>query len=584
MTNKFLITSALPYVNNVPHLGNIIGCVLSADVYARYMRYVYGNSNVMYVCGTDEYGTTTEIKAQEEGLTCKEICDKYYTLHKEIYDYFCISTDIFGRTSTSTQTELAQEIFLKLYDSGFLIEKEVEQLYCETCDKSLSDRYVVGYCYHLKCKGKNNITKGDQCDKCGNLIDINSLISPKCVTCDTTPKSVVSDHLFIDLPVFSDQLKNYFLDKNKCKLSKNAIEITSNFLSGGLIQRQITRDLKWGTPVPTNRDGLEKYEGKVFYVWFDAPIGYLSILKEGTDNDGWENWSDSNTKWIQFMAKDNVPFHTLIFPSTLFGYNSAQHSYPIVTEISSTEYLNHEGEKYSKSNNVGVFGNHVKLLCEKLNISVDYFRYYLLKIRPETKDASFSWKEFLVCTKADLVNNYGNLVNRCISLTNKYFPNEKLEMFNGEFMEEHAKLANALITYDNAMKNIMLREGLNIALELSNNGNLFLQEQQPWELYNEYKKTKDEYTLKNIKKILAFSLHLVYHVSVLLESFIPTSSQYIKNYINKDSDGNFYLKNVKYIMPFRRVTLQELTETLDCLQIPHKLAEDDRLPCCSQNH
>ena len=572
--NKYLITSALPYINNIPHLGNIIGCVLSADVYVRYMRNRYGDENIMYVCGTDEYGTTTEVKAHEEGLTCQEICDKYYHLHKEIYEYFNISTNIFGRTTTSTQTELAQEIFLKLYDNGHLIEKEVEQMHCETCEKPLADRQISGFCYHAKCAGKNVATKGDQCDECGNLIDATNLVEPSCIVCKSSPKLILSDHLFIDLPVFADKLKDYYFVQNKCKLNKNAISITNNFLQEGLIQRQITRDLKWGTPIPTNRDGLKKYAGKVMYVWFDAPIGYLSILKHGTTEDEWKQWSDPNVKWTQFMAKDNVPFHTLIFPSTLFGYNSPEHSYPIVTEISSTEYLSHEGEKFSKSKNVGVFGNHVKSLCEKLDISIDYFRYYLLKIRPETKDASFSWKEFLVCTQADLVNNYGNLANRCISLTKKYFPNEELFLDNEKFATEYEELIKLLQKYEYVMNDVSLREGLSIALEISNSGNLFLQNYQPWDMYNKYKKTGDESVLQNIKEVISFSLYITHVASKALEPFVPTSGKYIMDHMCYNAQTKtFSVTSSKYIMPFRRVTCPELISCLDQLQIPHHLIE-----------
>lgn len=574
MDYKRFITAALPYSNNIPHAGNMIGSLLSADVHARDMRNHHGTENVMYICGTDEYGTTTELKAQEEGLTCQELCDKYHQVHKEIYELFNISTNIFGRTTTQTQTELAQEIFLKLYDDGYLVEKEVGQMHCEKCEKSLADRHIIGYCYHQKCSENNILTKGDQCDKCGNLIDATNLIEPTCITCKTTPKLILSDHLFIDLPVFADQLKDYFFVQKKCKLNKNATSITNNFLQEGLIQRQITRDLKWGTPIPTNRDGLKKYAGKVMYVWFDAPIGYLSILKHGTTEDEWKQWSNPKVKWTQFMAKDNVPFHTLIFPSTLFGYNSQNHSYPVVTEISSTEYLNHEGQKYSKSKNIGVFGNHLKSLCEKLDTSVDYFRYYLVKIRPETKDASFSWKEFLVCTQADLVNNYGNLANRCISLAKKYFPNEELALDPSEFSTECAEIDKLLLEYRNAMDNISLREGLNIALEISNKGNLFLQNYQPWNLYNEYKKTGDENVLQNVRKLISFSLYITYISSKSLEPFIPASAIYIMDYMSYNTQSKtFNISDSKYFMPFRRITCSELIVALDQLQIEHHLDE-----------
>lgn len=294
-----LITSALPYVNNVPHLGNIIGCVLSADIFARYSRMC--GYNTLYVCGTDEYGTATETKALAENLTPREICDKYFEIHNAIYRWFGIGFDYFGRTSTSEQTKIVQELFLDLHKQGYIESKSVEQLLCEKCDKFLADRFVEGTCPHEGCGYED--ARGDQCDGCGKLINAIELIRPRCKVCNSAPVVRNSDQLFIDLPKIEPKLKEW-IDTVDVKWTNNAKVITKAWIKEGLKSRCITRDLKWGIPVP-----LKGYEKKVFYVWFDAPIGYISITNKYTKD--WKQWwqpTDPSVKveLFQFMAKDNV--------------------------------------------------------------------------------------------------------------------------------------------------------------------------------------------------------------------------------------------------------------------------------------
>jgi methionyl-tRNA synthetase len=553
--NKTLITSALPYVNNVPHLGNIIGCVLSADVYARYMREIVGHDNVLYICGTDEYGTTTEVKAQQEGLSCKEICDKYYKLHKQIYEWFNISTDVFGRTTTDTQTEMAQEIFLKLYDDGLLEEKTVQQYYCNTCDKFIADRYIKGFCYHEQCKGKHIITKGDQCDNCGKLIDVIDLDDPFCITCKNEPILKHTDHLFLKLQEFEKELEEYFLDGDKCILSNNALAITKAFIKSGLKSRPITRDLKWGTPIPTNRPGLKKYEGKVMYVWFDAPIGYLSILKHNVDD--WEKWL-INSNWVQFMAKDNVPFHTVIFPSTLMGFNKNNtKKLPLVTNLSATEYLNYEGSKFSKSENKGIFGDDVMALSEKLGITSDYWRYYLIKIRPESDDSSFNMEDFVTQTKADLVKNFGNFVNRCICLAKKYFESDITFNINN-FNDDNRNITIIILEYSKLMECIKLKDGMSKGFRMSEYGNQFLQKHKPWDIYKKYKKTGDKSLLEKIEDIIGFGLYIAHTSCNMLNPIIPEATSDILNYINYDDDYTFSLSTSKFKLPFKPLELDDI--------------------------
>ena len=337
---NILITSALPYVNNVPHLGNIIGCVLSADVYARFCR--KRDYQTLYVCGTDEYGTSTEMKALKENLTPREVCDKYHAIHKKIYEWFDISFDVFGRTSTDVHTEITQDIFHKCNINGMIKEKKVDQLYCEVCEKYLSGRFVYGTCPKCSSTGK-----GNQCDSCGSIYEITELKEPKCALDDSTPVVRVSDHLFFDGSSLEGDLKDW-MEKKTGMWTSNAVSISKSRLKDGIKEQGITRDLNWGTPVP--KDG---YRDKVFYVWFDAPIGYLSITAGYTDQ--WEKWwKNPDVELTQFMAKDNVAFHTNFFVTTLMA---TKENYTLLKNISSTEYLNFEGKKFSKSNSIGIFGD-----------------------------------------------------------------------------------------------------------------------------------------------------------------------------------------------------------------------------------
>ncbi|KAL6185706.1 hypothetical protein ACLB2K_041833 [Fragaria x ananassa] len=326
-----LITSALPYVNNVPHLGNIIGCVLSADVFARYCR--LRGYNTVYICGTDEYGTATETKALEEKCSPQEICDKYHAIHKQVYEWFNISFDKFGRTSTPEQTEVCQAIFNRLLQNNWLSENTMQQLYCDTCTRFLADRLVEGTCPTQGCDYTS--ARGDQCENCGKLLNPTELKDPKCKVCKSTPRIRDTNHLFLELPLLKDRLKEY-IDKMSVEgsWSQNAIQATNAWLKEGLRQRCITRDLKWGVPVPH-----DNFRDKVFYVWFDAPIGYVSITKCYTPD--WEKWwkNPEDVELYQFMGKDNVPFHTVMFPSTLLGTGE---NWTLMKTISVTEYLNYE--------------------------------------------------------------------------------------------------------------------------------------------------------------------------------------------------------------------------------------------------
>ncbi|CAH2079389.1 unnamed protein product [Thlaspi arvense] len=480
---NILITSALPYVNNVPHLGNIIGCVLSADVFARFCR--NRGYNAIYICGTDEYGTATETKALEENCTPKEICDKYHAIHKEVYDWFL------------TLKSLWPIVF---------------QLYCDTCKKFLADRLVEGFCPFEVCNYDS--ARGDQCEKCGKLLNPTELKDPKCKVCRTTPRIRDTDHLFIELPLLKDKLTEYINETSVTgSWSQNAIQTTKAWLKEGLRQRCITRDLKWGVPVPH-----EKYKDKVFYVWFDAPIGYVSITSCYTSE--WEQWwkNPENVELYQFMGKDNVPFHTVMFPSTQLGTGE---NWTLMKTISVTEYLNYEAGKFSKSKGVGVFGNDVK----DTNIPVEVWRYYLLTNRPEVSDTLFTWDDLQAKLTGELLNNLGNFVNRVLSFIAKPEPAGYGSVIpDAPGAESHPltqslaeKVGSLVEQYVEAMEKVKLKQGLKVAMTISNEGNAYLQGTKFWKLYKE-----DKPSCAIVIRTAAGVVHLL---AQLLEPFMPSFSR-----------------------------------------------------------
>ncbi|KAG7244818.1 hypothetical protein INR49_029837 [Caranx melampygus] len=508
---NILLTSALPYVNNVPHLGNIIGCVLSADVFSRYGR--LRGWNLLYVCGTDEYGTATETKAMEEGLTPQQICDKYHVIHSSIYKWFQIDFDFFGRTTTEKQTEIAQNIFWRLHKHEFLVEDVVEQLRCENCQRFLADRFVEGICPHCSYPE----ARGDQCDKCGRLINAVELKEPQCKACKQTPVIHSSKHLFLDLPKLESQLEQW-LEKSTSTgdWTANAKQITRSWQRDGLKPRCITRDLLWGTPVPH-----PDFKEKVFYVWFDAPIGYLSITANYTDK--WEKWwkNPDQVELYNFMAKDNVPFHSVVFPCSLLG---AKDNYTLVSHLIATEYLNYEDTKFSKSRGVGVFGD----MAKDTGIPSDVWRFYLLYVRPETQDSAFSWADMAMKNNSELLNNLGNFINRAGTFVTKFFEGCVPAM---ELQQEDKKLL-ALVgwelqQYIQLMDKVKIRDALKHILNISRRGNQYIQVNEPW---------------KNIKggdterqragTVTGISVNIACLLSVMLLPYMPTVSQTIRDQLN----------------------------------------------------
>ena len=525
---NIMITSALPYVNNVPHLGNIVGCVLSADVYARFAR--LRGYNVLYVCGTDEYGTQTETKAVEEGLSPQQICDKYNKLHSEIYEWFGISFDKFGRTTTAEQTKIAQEIFWSLHRAGNTAEDSVDQLYCSACDRFLADRFVEGECPLAGCGYED--ARGDQCDKCGKLINAVDLVKPRCKLCSKTPEVRTSKHLFIDLPKLEDGL-NKWLEKSSEQWTNNARVIAKSWVKGGLQQRCITRDLKWGTPVP-----LDGYQSKVFYVWFDAPIGYISITAQYTSQ--WQKWwkNPENVEYWQFMAKDNVPFHSVVFPCTLLGTGE---SWTLVNRLMSTEYLNYEDAKFSKSRGVGVFGND----AQDTGIPSDVWRFYLIYVRPENQDSAFQWDDLMMKNNSELLANLGNFVNRATKFTKDNFgscvPDMKLTEEDWEFV---ARINQELAEYIALLEEAREREAISVVFNISRLGNQIMQRNTPWKLVKGGEADKQRAGV-----VVGLCVNISCLLSVLIQPYLPTLSRNLQTQLAAPDSVNVIPEHFYEMLP-----------------------------------
>ena len=510
---NILITSALPYVNNVPHLGNVVGSVLSADVFSRFSK--LRGRPTLFVCGTDEYGTATETKALETGQTPKELCDEFHKKHKDVYDWFEIGFDYFGRTTTEQQTVIAQDIFTKLHKNGYLEERTTTQPYCEAHHSFLADRFVEGTC--PKCD--YNDARGDQCDKCGSLLDPFELKNPHCKIDGATPVPRETTHIFLRLDKVQEPIEEWFTKSSvEGAWPQNGISITNTWLTKGLEGRSITRDLKWGTPIP-----LQGYENKVLYVWFDACIGYPSITANYTKD--WELWwrDPENVKLYQFMGKDNVPFHTVIFPGSQIGTGD---KWTMLNHLSTTEYLNYENGKFSKSRGVGVFGDTAK----DTGIPPSVWRYYLLANRPETGDTQFEWKSFIAANNSELLANLGNFVNRLVK-----FVNAKLGGAIPEFSPDHTEESfdfpafirdvNALLAeYVADLEAVRLRAGLKKLMEISAKGNLLL----AGRLDNANLAAHPERT----HTIVGLALNLAYLLASLSSPYMPSTATSITEQLN----------------------------------------------------
>ncbi|KAJ2922547.1 hypothetical protein H1R20_g14536, partial [Candolleomyces eurysporus] len=509
-----LITSALPYCNNVPHLGNIIGSTLSADVFSRYNR--ARNRRTLYICGTDEYGTATETQALKEGITPLELCDKYNALHVETYKWFDIGFDHFGRTSSPLHTEISQEIFLNLGRNGYLERQDKEQVYCEGCPKFLADRYVEGICPHCGYED----ARGDQCDGCSKTLDAVELVKPRCLVNPTHKVTTkLSSHMYLRLNAIQPQTEEWIKKSwKKGKWSPNAVvnadgDIIDSRLKSGLQPTPLTRDLKWGVPVPIEGEDVHGMGGKVL----------SNYLPE------WKQWwfNPENVDLYQFMGKDNVYFHTVYWPSVQIGDGR---DWTKLHHLSTTEYLNYEGGKFSKSKNRGVFGPAAK----DTGIPASVWRYYLLSTRPETADAMFSWADCIAANNNILLNNFGNFVNRALKFVasqynsvipdsqdpaGPYSPNDPID---SEFI---TNINGLLKEYIDALDVVKLRLGLQIVMAISAQGNNYLQS-------SGLNKALMAENPTRCAQVVSRAVNLIYALAAIIYPYMPATSDSILQQLN----------------------------------------------------
>ncbi len=503
---RSLLTAALPYANGPIHLGHLAGVYVPADIYARYLR--MKNEELIFVCGSDEHGVPITIKARQEGVSPQDIVDKYHRMNKESFEKFGISFDIYSRTTSPVHYETASEFFRILYDKGEFIEKTTQQYYDPEVSQFLADRYITGTCPHCG----NDSAYGDQCEKCGSSLNPTDLINPRSTISGAAPVLKETRHWFLPLDRYEGFLRQWILEENK-HWKSNVYGQCKSWLDNGLQPRAVSRDLDWGIPVP-----VEGAEGKVLYVWFDAPIGYISATRELTPE--WKKyWKDEETRMIHFIGKDNIVFHCIIFPSML----KAEGSYILPENVPANEFLNLEGDKLSTSKNWAVW---LHEYLEDFKDQQDVLRYVLCANMPETKDNDFTWKDFQARNNNELVAIFGNFVNRAIVLTHKYFGGKvpapgQLTPYDEEVLNS---FATAKTKVENHLDNFRFRDALREAMNLARTGNKYLADTEPWKLI----KTDED----RVKTILNISLQLTANLAVILKPFLPHTTAKLSGFLN----------------------------------------------------
>jgi len=500
---RYLITSALPYANGPVHIGHLAGVYVPADIYVRYLR--ARNNDVVFIGGSDEHGVPITLRARKEGLTPQQIVDRYHEIIKKSFADFGISFDIYSRTSNAMHHETAAEFFTTLYEKGEFVEQASRQYFDEQEQQFLADRYIVGTC--PKCGAEN--AYGDQCEKCGSALSPDELINPRSTISGQAPVLKETKHWYLPLDKYEGWLRQWILEEHK-EWKPNVYGQCKSWIDAGLKPRAVTRDLDWGVPVP-----LSEAKGKVLYVWFDAPIGYISATRELTPD--WEKyWKDEDTRMIHFIGKDNIVFHCIIFPAML----KHEGSYILPDNVPANEFLNLEGDKISTSRNWAVW------LHEYLNDfqgQQDVLRYVLTANAPETKDNDFTWKDFQARNNNELVAILGNFVNRALVLTQKYFDGKVPEAAgSNEYDFQLRQLCSDYMT--NIEENIgqfKFREALKELMNVARLGNKYLADTEPWKLI----KTDED----AVKTILYNSLQLCARLAVLMEPFLPFSAQKLKD-------------------------------------------------------
>ncbi len=555
--NKWVITSAWPYVNAIPHLGNMIGSVLSSDIFARFCR--LKGDEVVFVSGSDSHGTPVAVAAKKQNMSAQELASKNHTRIKDLFKKWQISYDNYTITHNPTHIEFVRNFYMDIQKNGYIFEKELESLYCEHDKLFLPDRFVEGICPH--CEAEN--ARGDQCDKCQKLLTPLELKRARCVICDNPPVLRKTKHWYLDLPKLQDKLDS-FIKKNQL-IPQNARQMCLNSISEGIPQRAITRDLEWGIPAP-----FKGAEEKTIYVWFEAVLGYISAVKEWAENIIKDPkkfdyfWKDPETKTVFFIGKDNIIFHLIIFPILLLSYNkdkSNGEKLILPYNVSSTEWLMFENEKFSKSRGIGIW------IDEALEVApLDYWRFTLVYNRPETSDTSFLWSEFENNIKT-LNDNIGNFIHRTLTFIDK--------QFNGtvplkvEFDEVDKKFIERInsISYEigESIKNFKLRKALRDIVNFGKEGNVYLNDKAPWHLIK-----KDKETAGHVFNIC---IQAVYAFGILLSPFIPGTSEKILSYINVPTSNlkwdsineNSVKEGLKIKKPaplFQKLDVQEIKDKL----------------------
>ena len=513
MSKKFkrtLITSALPYANGPIHIGHLAGVYVPADIYARYLR--LKGEKALFIGGSDEHGIPITITARKEGVTPQDIVDRYHKLIKDSFEEFGITFDIYSRTTSDLHKKTASDFFQTLYDNGKLIEKETEQYYDEEAKQFLADRYITGTCPHCKSEG----AYGDQCESCGTSLNATDLIDPKSALSGAVPIRKKTKHWYLPLDKHEPWLRKWILEDHK-EWKSNVYGQCKSWLDLGLQPRAVSRDLNWGVPIP-----VEGGEGKVLYVWFDAPIGYISNTKELLPND-WEKWwKDEETKMIHFIGKDNIVFHCIVFPAML----KSEGSYILPENVPANEFMNLEGEKISTSRNWAVW---LHEYLEDFPGKQDVLRYVLTANAPETSDNNFLWKDFQSRNNNELVAILGNFINRALILTQKYFDNivperDELTDYDKETINNFNSIKQ---TIEDHLDHFKFREALRDAMNLARIGNKYLADTEPW------KTSKTD--MKRTATILNISLQITANLAIVFAPFLPFSVEKIKGFLNIDT-------------------------------------------------
>ncbi|MEU1401707.1 methionine--tRNA ligase [Streptomyces sp. NPDC005728] len=520
---RHLMTSALPYINGIKHLGNMVGSMLPADVYSRYLR--QRGHDVLYICATDEHGTPAELAAKEQGLPVAEFCAQAHDAQKAVYDGFALAFDYFGRSSSPENREITQHFARRLNENGFIEERAIRQVYSPTDGRFLPDRYVEGTCPHC---GYDK-ARGDQCENCTRVLDPTDLINPRSAISGSTNLEVrETKHLFLLQSKLQHEVEEW-VSRHEEDWPQLASSIARKWLNEGLHDRAITRDLDWGVPVPADTWPELAAEGKVFYVWFDAPIEYIGATKEWSDQDpenrDWKSWwydVDTDVRYTEFMAKDNVPFHTVMFPATELG---VREPWKKVDYVKAFNWLTYYGGKFSTSQKRGVFTDQALEI-----LPADYWRYFLIANAPESDDSSFTWEHFTATVNKDLADTLGNFVNRVLSFSRKRFGDDVPA--GGEPGEAEARLgeeiASLLAEYESHMETLQFRKAAAALRALWSAGNSYLEEKAPW---LEIKTDKDAAALT-----LRTAMNLIHLYSVVSEPFIPATAKTMREAFSLEND------------------------------------------------